>query len=97
MKLDMNKPILDLHGDPIKNEEQDWSMKEAISDALLRQYDSETLTGEAKIMRYSLALEIFNSNGTIDLKAEQIVTIKEVACLAYAPLVYGRICDAIDG
>lgn len=97
MKLDMNKPVLDLHGDPIKIKERDWSMKEAISDALMRQYDVEKLTGDIKLARYSLAMEIFKSNGEIDLKAEQIVTIKQVACLAYAPLVYGRICEAVDG
>lgn len=97
MKLDVNKPILDIHGDPIKRGEKDWSIKAAISDALMTQFDNEILTGDQKLMRYSLAMEIYKSNGSIDLKAEQIVIIKQVICLAYAPLVYGRIGEVIDG
>lgn len=98
MKFDLNKPILDLQGEPVKSgqSEETWTAKRAISDALMSQYQAETLTGEQKLARYSLAIEIHAGNGEIALKAEQIVTIKEVACLAFGPLVYGRICDTLD-
>ncbi len=96
MNFDLSKPILDLNGEPLSMGDRDLSVKSAISDALMRQYDSEVLTGEAKLSRYSLAMEVHTSNGSIDLKAEDIVLIKQVACLAYSPLVYGRICETID-
>jgi len=96
MKLCLDNPVLDLRGEPITKNDQDWSIKEAISDALMQQYDTEKLTGDMKLARYSLAMEIYKSNGEISLKAEQIVMIKEVSCLAYMPMIYGRICDLVD-
>ena len=102
MKVDLNKPILDLLGDPVKisvikgKSEEVWTIKRAVCDALMQQYQAEITTGDQKLARYSLALKIHESNGEIDLKAEQIVLMKEVANLAYAPLVYGRICEMLD-
>lgn len=92
MKIDFTKPILNLDGTPVKLSERDTLTLKAVSTgALLSAHPSdENLPGEDKAKRFALAMTIEQADGAIDLKPEDVVTLRSLIGRGYAPLVVGR-------
>ena len=100
MKIDFNKPILDLSGKPVKQDDSAKSANATLGtvavNALMAAYrDEDSLSGADKARRYALALKI-NKGGTVDLKSEDVTTIKTLIGKAFNPLIVGRAYEIID-
>jgi len=61
-----------------------------------RQGEVRKMDGEQKMRAYSLATEIMKYD-EIDLKAEDIVFIKEGMEKIYSPLIFGQVCNILEG
>jgi len=54
------------------------------------------LKGEEKVERYVLAMKIYNSDGLVDLKVEEISLLKKLIGRAYGPLTVGQAWEVLD-
>ncbi len=76
----------------IETPEESLTLKIASVEALLT--NSDDLTKEDKTSNYILANKIHKSDGEIDIKSEEIVSIKKFIGKYYGPLVAGQ-CDLL--
>lgn len=96
MKIDFTAPIRDLKGKPILDGEQALTLKSVATNALLAADPDEKTSGEDKMQRFKLALEIENADTPLDLKVEQVATLKLLVARLYVPLVVGRAYEIFD-
>lgn len=100
MKVNFKQPILDLDGQPMRaskkiggeTKEVDLTVEDAVVQALT------TLQGavgsEENFSRYMIAKTIKEGG---EIKVEDAAIIKEAATKIWQPVVFGRICDALEG
>ena len=106
MKVDFNYRFKELSGKPIKTKDEGeidtvlTLRKACVNSLLTTQLDSrgapKRVEGMEKFKRYQLAMEIYNSNGLLDLRAEQIKLLKTLVSDVYAPLVSGQAWEILD-
>jgi hypothetical protein len=96
MKIKINTPIKDLKGRVQKNQDgDDFLAKEAIGTALA--LDTKETDPAEKYRRYVITKKILDSNGEVELKAEEVAAIKKAVGDFYLPFVQGQIWDLVDG
>jgi hypothetical protein len=80
------QPVLEAPGKPL-------TLRIAIIHALTTDERGE---GKQKFDRYELAVKIKRAGQSIDLTAEEVVTIKECVGKAYYPVVVGPVFNLLD-
>lgn len=98
MKINLKAPILDYENKPVQNKgaEEPLNFLNVFINALNSQLPSEVLTAEVKNRIYQVSMKIYKSDEP-NFTPEQLTLIKERVGKIYNPLVYGRVCDLIDG
>ncbi len=100
MLIDFEQTMKTLNGEEIKESEKKDSvpltLKSVCINALLSEIDREKTSGEDKVERYELAKKI-HEGGTIELKTEQVVLIKERIGKFYLPLLVGGAFEMLEG
>lgn len=103
MKIKLTDELTDYEGKPLTvPDDENTGAKKSVTffdvfiNALNSQLQGEILTSEKKNQIYQISKKIYNSNEP-NLTPEQLATIKERVGKIYAPLVYGKVCDRIDG
>lgn len=100
MKIKFDQVLLDLNGDPLKNQfKKDLDLKEVCVMALLSnttEKDGEKEDGNKKMSRFLLAEKIQKAK-ELGLRAEEIVLIKNLVTKLYGPLVVGRVFNLLEG
>lgn len=92
MNIDFSKPLLDLDQKEIPG----GNLGSVCVNALLTPAQGdERMSGEEKLKRYKLGMKI-SGNDSADLSAEELSLIKACVGKLYAPLIVGRVYDAID-
>lgn len=95
MKVDVSKQIYHINGDLIPSDEKGTplTVKIAIIRALvaLKQDDK----AEDKVTKFFLARKIQESEGEIDLTAEEIVLIKNSVGTMFSPEVVGTVWETL--
>lgn len=93
VKIDLNAPLLDVKGKPIKETADPASLDATLGtvalQALLGDYAGEAPTGEAKAKRFKTALKVA-PGGCVEFSPEEIVELKKLIGLGYPPTIVGR-------
>jgi len=94
MKIDFSKKLTNLDGSKIK---EGINLKTVCQNALMGAYKGEeALEGDEKARRYDIAIKL-NSSNELDLRVEDVKTIKEVIGKAFGPLIVGQAYKIIEG
>jgi len=109
MKINVTQQLTELDGTPmvtgrqicqvcgsVIGESEPMTVRLAATRALTAQYrDEQSLPGDEKVTRFHLALRLTDEPEP-DLKAEEIVLIKNVVGKMYGPVVVGRMWSILD-
>ncbi len=94
-KINFDAVLTKLGGGPLQDDEKkDLTLAGAAKQALLVLDDKQT--GEQKYDHYCLATKVVNG-GEVNLKSEEISTIKEVIGKYMYPVVVGQAWDLLEG
>lgn len=97
MKVDVSQVVRNLEGDPFKKEDgKDLTIRSLACMALLTQTREEKQTGEEKVELYDLAMRIHKCGKEIELKSEEITTIKKRIGEQYAALIVGQAWEMLE-
>ena len=106
MKLNLTTVIKDQYGVPFKNQHRDaegavivepLTVKLALIASLLNAPDEKGAKPDDKLRRYQLYQRVEAATDVVDLKVDELALIKNLANVHYATMVYGRLCDVIEG
>lgn len=98
MKIDVNKQITDLDGQPLTMSGKDGEMPLTVGTACrhaLLNAERPNDTGEKRFERYCLAERITNPDA--EYTAKDVALIREIVGQSYKPLVVGPIWRCLDG
>lgn len=98
MKIDMTTQILDLDGEPIPQSKDGpiTTLRSVVEGALLAPMrGDENLAGAKKAELFLLVMRV-HTEDECEMKAEEIVTIKDRVGKLYGPLVVGRAYAILD-
>lgn len=94
-KFDLNTPMTGPDGEVFKQkDDKPILLRDQIYHAISGAGD-ERLTAEVKNRIFQISLKLYKGN-VASFSAEDVALIKERAGLHSSPLVYGRICEALD-
>ena len=105
MKIDFNVVLRDVYGRALQEVEGvEMTLGRACVGALMAAYqDEQALEGEKKLGRWKLAQQIVEEGGdepsyaTLDLRAEDVVLLKELVVKAFATVICAQACELLDG
>lgn len=97
MRVNFNKPILDLDGNPFIQAEKPVTIAYASKEALLAIYPKEEISADEKVRRFKLAEKIYSSSGDCEISLEEAVLIKKLVGIAYGANVVARVYEALEG
>ena len=101
MKIDFTQTLKMISGEVMKdmnekNEAVDATIKMAVVNALLAPQKEED-TGINKIKKYELAKMVYNSEGEVDVTAEDITMIKKAVEKAFpSPMIVGQVNEMLE-
>ena len=104
MELDLNQVLKSLNGSDITSppeeggeERKPFLMRTVCINALLEpRPEDKNLTGEKKVKRYHLAMEIYKTKGKIDLSIDDIKLLKDLIGKMPSPLIVGQAFNILD-
>lgn len=99
MKINISQPVLDYENKEIKTDEKGGVLTyfDVFINSINSNVQGETpLTAEKKNQIFQLSKKMY-SHKDPNFTPEELTLIKERVSKAYAPLVYGRVVEIIDG
>lgn len=95
MKVDFSTKLLDLEGEPLKDENgKEVTLKSIAQMALLANYRDETdLPADKKVQRFSIAMKL--QNGADEIPVEDIAEIKRLIGKSMGPIIVGRVFELL--
>jgi len=99
MKIKLTQKIKNLKGENLKDGKVDIELKAVCVNALLSETPEKEggkVDGNEKMKRFLLAEKIEKAK-ELDLKAEEIAKIKAIVGGSFAPLIVGRVYNALEG
>lgn len=109
MKRDFSKPIQSLKGNPVpiyemvpdglggeKRIAHELTFKTAAVEALGQLFQDEPPNHTEKLKRFRLALKLEESDGEVEVSAEEIVLIKHVVGKMFDPIIFGRMDQFLE-
>lgn len=104
MKVNFSKLVTDLDGAPLKAEGKTMTIGSAIITALLAPGAAERPSAESSGERFRLAQKVHASTSDNEIAVapgeitvEEAALIKKLVGALFAPIVYGRVAEAIEG
>jgi hypothetical protein len=109
MKIDVTQQLLELDGTPMVtgkqicrtcgqgvSDKEPLTVRWAATKALTATFrDEPSLPGDEKVARFHLALKVTRED-QLDLKAEDVVLIKQLVGKMYGPVVVGQVWSILD-
>lgn len=96
MKIKINQPLLGVNNEPIKTlPNQAGTLRDACINSLLVLMDGDT--EKQKLERYEVFKKIRDAKTEVELKAEEIVTIKRSIGKHQPPLILGQCFEMLEG
>ncbi len=98
MKRNFDQLLTGLGGKPLLNEDQqptNLTLGAICVQALLMTFPDEQVTGEEKFRRYQLA-ERLSTGGEVEVTAEEVALLKNLAGKGYVPLMVGAVWKALE-
>lgn len=91
-KFNLNQPIPNLEGEPLKQGDKVLTHGAVIRNALMQPVEGDT--GSQKLRKFEVGLKCATDES--ELSAEDITLIKKCVGDMYAPLVVGRVFNLLD-
>lgn len=79
------------------SEEKEIPLKTFCINALMADYQGETVDGNEKLKRYTLAKRIFKAEGEVELSVEEAALLKQLVPKGHTPLVVGQLFELLEG
>lgn len=96
MKINFDTSIVDLYGEPIKQDGKLATLEMVCCNALMANYtDEPDLSAVEKAKRFRIAKKVAGG-GEVNLSTEEITELKKLVGKMYAPLVVGRAYEILD-
>ncbi len=96
MKLDLTKKLLDFKGEEIKTEKQEpIEARTIIANALVTESQEHPMTAEKKNQAFQIGMKLYSKEP--DFTVDQLAFMKEQVGFFYSALVYGRVCEILEG
>lgn len=89
MQIDPSTRLVDYKGEPIKEGDKEAELRTVLINSL-NQFDPKT-PPQQRMRAFILSQEIMKATGPVDIKAEDIVYIKEQMLNMYGPMIYGQV------
>jgi hypothetical protein len=98
MKIDFSGVLKGLRGDPLKDQDgNDLTLRTIAANAILGPaLPGEKLTGQIQLLRFQLAHQIFSAIEPLDIKAENVVLIKNQISANYPTIIAGQAWEIIE-
>lgn len=96
MRINTNVVLKNYEGKEIVEYEKPVTLRDVFSTALNSTLPDEKLTADQKVKIYQITTKLYE-NDEADLTVDQLALIKEQVGKVYNPLVYGRVCEFLDG
>lgn len=98
MRIKLKQPVLNYENKPLtaQNSSETMNFFDVFINALNGQLPNDILTAEVKNRIYQISKKIYKSDEP-NFTTEELSLIKERVGKIYAPMIYGRVCDLIDG
>ena len=99
MKVDLTREFFDPMGQKIlPTEEEHFTLREVIVRSLMADFKDELeMSGENKLKRYQLGMEVMKAEKPIELTLEQAVEIKSLVAKMYGILVSAQAWEMLEG
>lgn len=100
MKIDFNQPLFTLSGEPLMSvdgsgdEPSELTLRSVAFSSVLN--NEQGMDGATKVKRYDLALRIHKSNGSLELKVDEVALVKKMIGKHMSPLVVGQAWPMLD-
>jgi hypothetical protein len=97
VKLDFDAKILNLKNEPLKESDDDMTLGSVICSVMLNVIpEDQNGTGQKKMQMFRMA-QLASQGGEADVKAEDIVLLKDRVAKMCGALIVGRVYDLLDG
>ena len=97
MKIDVMQSVRDYEGRPVKDgADKNLSLRTVISASINASVGDKPMTAEDKNKAFQISLKVWGDK-VVDLTVDQLAFIKTKVGEVYNPLVYGRVCQIIEG
>lgn len=103
MKIKLNYVFKTLDGNPLKNQNKEFTFRQACENALLIERANpqtrqiiKPIDGVEKMRRYGLAFQIHNAKSEIDISIEDIKLLKDLIADMGSPLIVGQAWNILD-
>lgn len=99
MLIDVTRELANYDGKPIKVGEGEGTatVRDLLEFVLVNTRDSKHQTAEQKYGLYKLLTRIHEAKSKVSIKADEVVTLKELAAPMLNVPVMGAFCDALEG
>lgn len=96
MKINFDKAITDLNGNPLKEGDEEITLKGVCVSALMAAFPDEKLPGTDKLKRFRLADAIYSANGPLEVSSEDISLLKKLVGDGWGVLIVGRALPLLE-
>lgn len=96
MKINVDTVLKQLNGLPLKEGDNDFTLKSAAIEALMLMSPDDQAGGEEKFSRYNLAIKV-NAGGEVELTPEEAAMIKQRIGKIFGPSVLGPAWTLLNG
>lgn len=96
MKVNVVNVIEDYQGKPVQDGELTLTVREVIVSSINAVFGPGQQSAEEKYRCYFISKKVW-SGKEVDLTPKEIAIVKQKVGERFNPLVYGRICDLLDG
>lgn len=97
MKINTTLHLKDFKGEDIIGEDKKpVEARMIIANAINAENQEHPLTSEKKNQAFQIGIKLYSGN-EIDFTVDQLAFIKERVGFFYTPLIYGRICELLEG
>ena|ERR1035437_5513339 len=98
MKVNLNVSLKNMDEVAMKDEQgNELPLKTFCVNALMADYQGETVDGNEKLKRYTLAKRIFKADGEVELSVEEAALLKQLVPKGHTPLVVGQLFELLEG
>ena|SRR6185436_12502090 len=96
MRINTTQVLKNYEGKEILEDDKPITLRDVFSIGLNSQLPDEKMTADQKAKIFQITTKLYTNN-EVDLTVDQLALIKEQVGKVYNPLVYGRVCEIIDG
>ena len=96
MKINLNHPLKDYYGKPLKQGEQSLDLKTVLIEALNYREQNVKITPIETMQIYNQSQKIVDSKDSVELDIDTLKKIKDNLSIVYHPIVAGQVISYLE-